>query len=242
LIELLVVIAIIAILAAMLLPALSRAREQAKRASCKNNIRQLTISSIIYAGDNQEKFVDDGEDDVRTIGAAYRNIMVQSYRIQRNSFYCPANFGWNTDDLWLYPNKLDTDPSIIGYFYFAGRANYNTAANISRYYPNAGALPGGDNLASHLPVFAMRTTDRPYYAILWDDMVSKWEGSYWRDQIGGVRRANHFEKETPTGANEGYTDGHVEWVKFQKFSKLPRMQYGGGGASLQIYLYGNQPQ
>ncbi len=56
LIELLVVIAIIAILAAMLLPALARAREQARRASCMNNVRSLVQMAHMYSIDKDETF------------------------------------------------------------------------------------------------------------------------------------------------------------------------------------------
>jgi hypothetical protein len=110
--------------------------------------------------------------------------------------------------------------------------------NIPNYYPNGGALPGGGNLTGNLPVFPMKTGDRAYYNLVWSDMAAKYNGDWWRSRTAGTCRVNHFEKEAPVGSNEGHTDGHVEWVKFAKFSKAPRMSY----SSLDVYFHANRDQ
>ena len=61
LIELLVVIAIIAILAGLLLPVLARAKGKARRIQCYNNIHQLSIAYVLYAGDNSDWLVPNGQ-------------------------------------------------------------------------------------------------------------------------------------------------------------------------------------
>ncbi len=68
LIELLVVIAIIAILAAMLLPALANAKSQAKRVQCLNNQKQLLLTWTLYSGDNRDYLVPNGGGQPRPTG------------------------------------------------------------------------------------------------------------------------------------------------------------------------------
>lgn len=74
LIELLVVIAIIAVLAGMLLPALGKAKESAKRISCANSLRQLGIATMMYTGDH------DGKLPPRQVPNAWPQAMFDSYR------------------------------------------------------------------------------------------------------------------------------------------------------------------
>ena len=140
LIELLVVIAIIAILAAMLLPALNKARERGRNATCQGNLRSLGQAVVLYAGDYQD-YIPWGpanKSDLREVGwgreCNHGLLNKYGYVPNTKTFMCPSdpavlkNLGANG---WISSH-------LSSYLYVPSATNYNFSYKITARPPKGG--------------------------------------------------------------------------------------------------------
>jgi len=204
LIELLVVIAIIAILAAMLLPALARAKESGKRIACLNNLRQLSLAVQMYAGDNQ------GFYPPRSINDCWPDKLYDSYGKNVKLLLCttetkiPESNGSSNSN-----NVADAAPR--SYFingwndYFADKFGTTDWPTLQPQIMSGGV---GAKEASILHpsdtiVFGEKATDRgDYYMDLLENNGN--------DFSGVLDQARHDGK---SGSNYAFADGSARYLK-----------------------------
>jgi prepilin-type N-terminal cleavage/methylation domain-containing protein/prepilin-type processing-associated H-X9-DG protein len=192
LIELLVVIAIIAILAAILFPVFARARENARRASCQSNLKQIGLGIMMYTQDYDEKFPLTwnayNDFSVRPVGWAD---ITASYIKSDQIFKCPSATG-----------AVSSDPAAVGYTHYA--YNIMLANNLW------GTADGGKSLASitapTLTVMVMDDLPNNAQTWEWGCTTSNACSGAGLARTGAARR--HLE-----GSNFSFTDGHVKWYK-----------------------------
>lgn len=217
LIELLVVIAIISILAAILFPVFARARENARRASCQSNLKQLGMGMMQYVQDYDETYPQMYWNTNGTVGVVQTQAGTPGRKYKVGYTSGSANqgywFSW-MDAIYPYVKSLEIYDCPSNYF-------YSTSADRYSGYGYSDAISGyktneyNNNVWPSAPYAALRTAaiTRVAEITLLEDFNTYINAVMSPYTIGAGARTATDVIRTPhlAGANIAYADGHVKW-------------------------------
>jgi len=226
LIELLVVIAIIAILAAMLLPALANAKDQAIRAQCANNQKQIELAQHIYSTDNKDQIPFCNWDGGTAPGQGwlYNGNVTPLDPVNSPIYRTNQNAAWKSGSLFvtMAAGKVYLCPKdILSKYYAPPYANGGRNNKLSSYVwdGSAAGFDGGNTYVS------CKVTDvwTPMCYLFWepDDQAPTSSGAF--EFNDGANYPNATEGvstlHNKSGGNIARLDGGVEFITVQAFHK-----------------------